>query len=116
MSTSAAGRMIIVFCPYLVQELHPWLTVALLVRTSNTLLSSRYSTLSEKFAAREDVIVELRARMHEYESGVYGLREAVQETSKYQAQLAARDDEVSATALDARRGAVGESDRASGAV
>ena len=30
----------------------------------------RYNTLGEKFKEREDVIVELRARMNEYEVGV----------------------------------------------
>ncbi|EOD09036.1 hypothetical protein EMIHUDRAFT_452946 [Emiliania huxleyi CCMP1516] len=47
-------------------------------------------------AAREDVIVELRARMAEYEVGVYGLREAAQETERVKGTLAARDEEVRA--------------------
>lgn len=45
----------------------------------------RYTSLSEKFAQREDVIVELRARMDEYERGVHGLREEVQEKERFKA-------------------------------
>ena len=54
----------------------------------------RYGALSEKFAQREDVVVELRARMDEYERGVHGLREEVQEKEKMKALLELRSDEV----------------------
>ena len=54
----------------------------------------KYKSLGEKFAQREDVIVELRARMNEYEVGVYGLREAVQESERFKSLVAARDEEV----------------------
>ena len=54
----------------------------------------RAASLSEKFAQREDVIVELRARMDEYERGVHGLREEVQEKERYKAILETRDEEV----------------------
>ena len=54
----------------------------------------RYSSLSEKFAQREDVIVELRARMDEYERGVHGLREEVQEKERFKALHEERCDEV----------------------
>lgn len=55
---------------------------------------SREAALGEKLAQREDVIVELRARMGEYEVGVFGLREAVQEAERLRNSLQARDDEV----------------------
>lgn len=55
---------------------------------------AREAALGEKLAQREDVIVELRARMSEYEVGVFGLREAVQETERLRNTLQARDDEV----------------------
>ena len=54
----------------------------------------KYKSLGEKFAQREDVIVELRARMNEYEVGVYGLREAVQEVERHKTVVAARDAEI----------------------
>ena len=38
---------------------------------------AKYNTLGEKFTQREDIIVELRARMDEYERGVHGLTYAV---------------------------------------
>ena len=40
------------------------------------------------------MIVELRARMNEYEVGVYGLREAVQESERFKSLVASRDEEV----------------------
>ena len=54
----------------------------------------RYTTLSEKFAQNEDVIVELRARMDEYERGVHGLREEVQEKARFKALHDQRSEEV----------------------
>ena len=54
----------------------------------------RYTSLSEKFAQREDVIVELRARMDEYERGVHGLREEVQEKQKMKELYEQRSQEV----------------------
>ena len=49
--------------------------------TSLEAVRAKYATLGEKFTQREDIIVELRARMGEYETGVYGLREAVRHSS-----------------------------------
>ena len=40
------------------------------------------------------MIVELRARMTEYELGVFGLRESVQEAERLRNTLSSRDDEV----------------------
>ena len=54
----------------------------------------RHISLSEKFAQREDVIVELRARMDEYERGVHGLREEVQEKERFKALHEQRSAEV----------------------
>ena len=54
----------------------------------------RYTTLSEKFAQNEDVIVELRARMDEYERGVHGLREEVTEKARFKALHDQRSAEV----------------------
>ena len=54
----------------------------------------RYTSLSEKFAQREDVIVELRARMDEYERGVHGLREEVQEKERFKALHDQRSEEA----------------------
>ena len=57
-------------------------------------VQKRYMSLSEKFAQREDVIVELRARMDDYECGVHGLREEVQEKEKMKALHDQRSEEV----------------------
>ena len=63
----------------------------------------RYTSLSEKFAQREDVIVELRARMDEYERGVHGLREEVQEKERFKALHEQRCDEVKKMMLERNR-------------
>ena len=57
-------------------------------------VQKRYTSLSEKFAQREDVIVELRTRMDEYECGVHGLREEVQEKEKLKTLHDQRSEEV----------------------
>ena len=54
----------------------------------------KYKSLGEKFTQREDIIVELRARMSEYETGVYGLREAVAETERGKTVITAREADV----------------------
>ena len=55
---------------------------------------AKYASLGEKFTQREDIIVELRARMGEYETGVYGLREAVAETERGKTVIVAREADV----------------------
>ena len=63
-------------------------------RKQCVLTKRRYQALSEKFARREDIIVELRARMADYESGVHGLREEVQEKERFKALHEERSNEV----------------------
>ena len=63
----------------------------------------RYTSLSEKFTQREDVIVELRARMDEYERGVHGLREEVQEKERFKALHESRCEEVKKLTFERNR-------------